>query len=145
MDLFEPGSGSQVHDFNGGILASGLFWTLPVPDDALWVSPSGRRAVLEVEDLAVLDSFQFFGPNQTPASVSLRVEWRASDGFVPRGKDLSPCRRPIPRRSWATSLSPARPASSRAASSGSRSRPAGTPTPGGYAQMGRERNGVFLS
>jgi hypothetical protein len=38
VDLFVPSSGAQVHDFNGGILASGLFWTLPVPDDALWIS-----------------------------------------------------------------------------------------------------------
>jgi hypothetical protein len=35
VDLFEPGSGAQVHDNNGGLLASGLFWTLPVDDDEL--------------------------------------------------------------------------------------------------------------
>lgn len=46
MDLFEPGSGSQVHDFNGGRLASGLFWTVPVAGEALRVSRDGRRAVL---------------------------------------------------------------------------------------------------
>lgn len=144
MDLFEPGSGSQVHDFNGGILASGLFWTLPVPDDALWVSPSGRRAVLEVEDLAVLDSFQFFGPNQTPASVSLRVEWRASDGFVPRGKDES-----VPPTDPAAFLGDIAVARSTGFFEGREFGFAfearGDTDPRGYAQMGRERNGTFLS
>jgi hypothetical protein len=144
VDLFEPGSGSQVHDFNGGILASGLFWTLPVPDDALWVSHSGRRAILEVEDLAVLDSFQFFGPNQTPASVSCRVEWRASDGFVPRGKGLT-----VPPDDPAAFLGDIAVARSTGFIEGSEFGFAfearGDTDPGGYAQMGRERNGVFLS
>ena len=56
MDLFEPGSGSQVHDNNGGVLASGLFWTLPA--DELRVSEDGRRAVLHIENIGVIDSFQ---------------------------------------------------------------------------------------
>ena len=85
MDLFEPGSGSQVHDFNGGILPSGLFWTLPVDDDALKVSRGRRRAALEVSDIQVLDSFAFGGPTQTPAAVSFRIEWRATGPTTPRG------------------------------------------------------------
>ena len=62
---------TQVHDNNGGIVASGLFWTVPADERQLKVSRDGRRAVLELRDVAVVDSFQFFGPNQTPASVSL--------------------------------------------------------------------------
>ena len=83
-----PGSGTpatQVHDFNGGILASGLFWTVPSGDDQVRVSRDGRRATLELHDVAVIDSFQFFGPNQLPASVDLHVEWRASAPFARRG------------------------------------------------------------
>ena len=144
MDLFEPGSGSQVHDFNGGILASGLFWTLPVPDEALWVSHNGRRAVLEVEDLAVLDSFQFFGPNQTPASVSCRVEWRADDEFVPRGKGDT-----VPPEDPAAFLGDIAPARSTGVFAGSEFGFAfearGDTKPSGWAQVARERNGVFLS
>jgi hypothetical protein len=144
VDLFEPGSGSQVHDFNGGILASGLFWTLPVPDDALWVSRNGRRAVLEVEDLAVLDSFQFFGPNQTPASVSCRVEWRATDPFVPRGKGST-----VPPTDPAAFLGDIAPARSTGFFEGSEFgfafKASGDTQPSGWAQVARERNGVFLS
>jgi hypothetical protein len=87
-----PGSGTpttpptQVHDFNGGIMASGLFWTVPAEGRDLWVSRSGRRAVLEMHDVPVIDSFQFFGPNQIAASVSFRIEWRASGPFERRGR-----------------------------------------------------------
>jgi hypothetical protein len=59
VDLFEPGSGSQVHDNNGGILASGLFWTLPVEDHELRFSRDGRYAALDVERIEVIDSFTF--------------------------------------------------------------------------------------
>ena len=81
-----PGSGAQAHDFNGGILASGLFWTVPADEHDLWVSRSRREAVLEVRDVPVIDSFQFFGPNQIAATVSFRIEWRAARPAVRRGK-----------------------------------------------------------
>ena len=46
---------------------------------------SGRRAVLHVKNLAVIDSFQFFGPSATPALVDFRVEWEATGPPVARG------------------------------------------------------------
>jgi hypothetical protein len=57
VDLYEPGSGLHVHDFTGGILASGLLWTVPV--DEVRFSDDGRRAVLEVDNKGVIDSFAF--------------------------------------------------------------------------------------
>jgi hypothetical protein len=145
VDLFEPGSGSQVHDNNGGILASGLFWTLPVGDDELRVSRDGRRAVLDVEEIAVIDSFQFFGPNQTPATVSMHVDWRATDAFVARGKGTTVA--PTDPAAFLARFAVAR---STAAFEGSefgfsfRSSP-GASTDRGFAEMGFERNGVFLA
>lgn len=144
MDLFEPGSGSQVHDFNGGILASGLFWTVPVDDDALWVSHDGRRAVLEAHDVPVIDSFQFFGPNQIAATVSFRVEWRAAGPFVRRGSGTA-----VAPTDPAAFLGRLAVADSIGAFKGSefgfsfRSNP-GARAPAGAAELGRERNGVFL-
>jgi hypothetical protein len=88
VDLFVPGSGTpaeQVHDFNGGIPASSLCWTVPLPDYAIRFGRDGRRAVMEARDVPVIDSFQFFGPNQVPASLSFRIEWRAHGPFVARG------------------------------------------------------------
>jgi hypothetical protein len=144
VDLFEPGSGSQVHDNNGGILASGLFWTLPIADEALSVSRDGRRAVLRVRDIPVIDSFQFLGSQQTPASVSFRIEWRATGAFVQRGSGSA-----VPQTDEAAFLGRFAEARSTASFEGSefgfsfRSDP-GVSTDSGWAEMGRERNGAFL-
>ena len=141
-----PGSGTpaaQVHDFNGGILASGLFWTVPAGGDELRVSRDGRRATLELHDVAVIDSFQFFGPNQLAASLDVRVEWRAAAPFALRGSGTAVA--PTDRAAFLGAIAPAR---STGAFSGEEwgfafDRASGS-TDGGYAQMGRIRNGAFL-
>jgi hypothetical protein len=141
-----PGTGtpaSQVHDFNGGILASGFFWTVPARERSLRVSRDGRRAALEMRDVPVIDSFQFFGPNQTPASVSFRVEWRATGSFEQRGSDAT-----VPPEDPAAFLGDIAPARSTVSCSGEEwgfsfsSDLASTDR--GYAEIGRSRNGVFL-
>ena len=144
MDLFEPGSGSQVHDLNGGILSSGLFWTLALDDDSLRVSHDGRRAVLDVEDLPVIESFRLFGPDNTPAMLSFHIELQATGPFVDRGKGLA-----VAPTDPAAFLARFAVASSTAHFEGSEfgfgfsSNPDVT-TDRGFAEMGRERNGVFL-
>jgi hypothetical protein len=133
----------QVHDFNGGILASGLFWTVPARARDLRVSRDGRRAVLEMRDVAVIDSFQFFGPSQTPASVSFRIEWRATGPFEQHGSG-----RTVPPEAAAAFLGDIAPARSTIRCSGEEwgfsfsTDLAGTDR--GSAQIGRTRNGVFL-
>jgi hypothetical protein len=146
VDLFVPGSGTpaeQVHDFNGGILASGLFWTIPAGDRGLRVSRHGNRAVLELRDAAVIDSFQFFGPNQTAASISCRVEWRASGPFEPRGSGAS-----VPPTDIAAFLGEIAPATSSGWFAGDEWGFAfngqAASADRGHAQVGRSRNGVFL-
>lgn len=132
-----------VHDYNGGILASGLFWTLPVDDD-LRISRDGRRAILDVEDLEVIDSFTFGSGIGTPASLSYRIEWQATGPFVDRGSDAT-----VPPTDHAAFLARFAVARSTASFESSelafsfRSNP-DVSTDRGYAQMGRERNGVFL-
>ena len=44
-----------------------------------------RRAVLHVRNLPVIDTFQFFGPNDTPGLVDFRIEWEATGPAVVRG------------------------------------------------------------
>jgi hypothetical protein len=145
VDLYEPGSGSQVHDYNGGILASGLFWTLPLDDDALWVSRDGRNAVLDVEGLDVIDSFQFGTGIGTPATLSYHIEWRATGPFVDRGKGTA-----VPPTDPAAFLARFAVARSTAEFEASelgfsfRSNH-DVSSDRGYAQMGRERNGAFLT
>jgi hypothetical protein len=142
VDLFEPSSGSQVHDFNGGVLASGLFWTLPA--DGLRVSDDGREAVLHVEDVGVIDSFQFGSGTGTPATVSVHAEWRATGPAVQRGKG-----RAVPTTDPAAFLAEIAVAESTAEFAGAefgfsfRSNP-GVSTARTFAEMGRERNGIFL-
>jgi hypothetical protein len=144
VDLFEPGSGSQVHDDNGGILASGLFWTLPVEDHELRFSPDGRYAALDVERIEVIDSFTFGGPTGTPATVSLRVRWAATGPTAARGKGDT-----VPATDPAAFLGRFAVARSTAAITGSEfgfsftSNGAAT-TDGTFAEVGRERNGAFI-
>ena len=142
MDLFEPGSGSQVHDFNGGILASGLFWTLPVED--LRVSDDARHAVLDADDVEVIDSFSFGSGLGTPARLSIHIEWRATGPSIERGRGKQ-----VPPTDPAAFLGDFAVAESTADFTGSEfgfsfeSNP-GVSTQRGFAEMGRERNGAFL-
>jgi hypothetical protein len=142
VDLFESGSGSQVHDNNGGILASGLFWTLPA--DELRVSDDGRRAVLHIENVGVIDSFQALSGKGMPSTVSVHTEWRATGPAVHRGKG-----RAVGPTDPAAFLAEFAVAESTATFSGAefgfsfRSNP-GVGTARTFAEMGRERNGVFL-
>jgi hypothetical protein len=66
----------QLHDYNGGIAPSGLFWTARVPDNAVQVS--SHAATIEVHDLPVVDSFQIFGPVEVPATASYAIRWEAT-------------------------------------------------------------------
>lgn len=144
MDLFEPGSGSQVHDNNGGILANGLFWVVPLDDDAIRVSHDGRRLVLRARDVPVIDSFQFFGANQIPATVSFYIEWRATAPFVERGsgKNVPPIDPAAFLGRFAVARSTGR-FSGTEFGFGFRSDP-GVSSDRGFAELGPERNGVFL-
>jgi hypothetical protein len=143
--LFDPGSGSQVHDFNGGILPSGLFWTLDLRKTAIDFKMRNRRAVLHVKNLPVIDTFQFFGPNDTPALVDFRVVWEASGPAVTRGMGAA-----VDPTDPGAFLGEIAPAVSIGTFSGEEfgfefeSIGTASTSPRGYAQLGTERNGVFL-
>jgi hypothetical protein len=92
IDLYEPGTGSppkQAHDLIGGVPASGLFWTVQLPDDALTISSDGKQATLKAKDLPVVDTFQFGGPNVVPAITSFEIKWTASGPKETRGSGKS--------------------------------------------------------
>ena len=83
MDLFTGAVGAgQVHDFNPGIRAGGLFWTLPVHESALKVDLADGRATLALSDLDQEDYHNLHnalvdGPSD-PASVTFSMTWTAS-------------------------------------------------------------------
>ena len=133
-----------MHDYNGGIPPSGLFWTVELPPDAFWVSRRQKRARLHLRDFPLIDTFTFLGPNDTPAVLSMTIEWEALEDPVNLGSGTT-----VPETNPAAFLGRFAPARSTAHFSGRqlgfsfRSNP-GVSTDGGYAEIGKERNGAFL-
>ena len=76
----DPRGGTRLHDFHPPILASGLFWTIPVTADQYTIAPDGRSASVEVRNVVVVDQPEF--PNRTPTLparlVRLRATWTAT-------------------------------------------------------------------
>lgn len=134
-----------MHDFNGGVAPSGLFWTVPLPEDAVVVSPNGRELTVAVQDLALVDDVLRPTPITVPATVTFRVEWRGKRRLVRRGRGLA--------------VAPTDPAAFRGEFY-RRTRARGTfagaiegfsfqsepvIAKSRFALLGRERNGVFLA
>ncbi len=155
--MYEPGSGSQVHDFNGGVQPSGLFWVVELAEDEVQISNDGRRASMHAEDVPVIDSFQhaedvpvidsfqFGGVNMVPAKVTFSVEWQAKGPAKMLGKGKG-----VPPTDPAAFTGEFAPAVARGSYSGRelafsfKADPGASSDPRGYAEMGHERNGVFL-
>jgi hypothetical protein len=116
---------------------------LDVGKSAVDFSMNGRRAVLHVRNLPVIDTFQFFGSSDTPALVEFRAEWRATGPAVQVGMgDGVP---PTDPRAFLGEIARAESIIAFAAEEiGFESGGRGTTSPDGYAQIGTERNGVFL-
>jgi hypothetical protein len=113
-----------------------------LPGDAFTVSHDGRRATLEAEDVCVLDSFQFLGPTSIAASVSFKVRWEATGPRQRRGSGSS-----VPPPDPAAFLGRFAPARATGSFSGSEVGFGFTgrgDTARTFAELGPERNGVFL-
>jgi hypothetical protein len=133
-----------VHDYSPGIPPSGLFWTIEIPRGAFSVDRRARHASLRLRDFPLVQQFTFLGPHDAPAVLDIAVEWDALDA-------------PIAVRSGAA-VPPTDPAAFLGTFASARAtgrfsgRQAGfrfTSTPGAstdttYAEIGTERNGVFL-
>lgn len=98
-----------------------------------------------MKNLPVIDSFQFFGPSDTPALVDFRVEWEATGPGVPRGAGDT-----VAPTDPAAFLGQIAPAVSTASFSGQEigfefeSNKGASSAPQGWAQLGTERNGTFI-
>lgn len=134
-----------MHDFNGGVAPSGLFWTLRIPEESLVVSPDGRQLTVVVQDLAMENDILRPVAMTVPATASFRIEWRGKKAQRRRGRGLR-----VAPTDPAAFLGRFRKAKATGIFSGAfegfsfqsdvakvaRSR---------YALVGTERNGVFLS
>jgi hypothetical protein len=68
-----------VNDFNPGIAASGLFWTVAVPDDSVDVHPGAGTARFALSDFHTRDFHNIgnsiMGGPSDPAVVSFEMVW----------------------------------------------------------------------
>jgi hypothetical protein len=71
---------SQIHDYDPGIAASGLFWTIAIPDDSVEADLEDAEARLHLSNLSIHDygsipnGLFHFAPPQ-PGKVSLDLRW----------------------------------------------------------------------
>jgi hypothetical protein len=98
------------------------------------------------KDVPVIDTFQFAGTFLVPATVSFKVEWEATGPPKKRGSGKA-----VPPTDPAAFRGTFAPARSTGQFSGTElgfsfvSKPGASSERGGYAEIGTERNGVFLS
>ena len=69
-----------MHDFNGGIRPSGLFWVVQVPDDAVKTTEEGTLKI-SLTNVAVVDQIAFpgnifLGSTGSPATLSLNMTFK---------------------------------------------------------------------
>jgi hypothetical protein len=69
----------QLHDFNPGIASNGVFWTVPIPENAIDVSPGSGVARMHLTNFAVPDFGDFFsavtGGPSVPGRATVDVRW----------------------------------------------------------------------
>lgn len=130
----------QLHDFNATILPSGLFWTTQVPDSALSIEETVR---LHLENVGVVDNITFGGSGQTFTLVNIDITW-SPFGDVQHFRPGSSS--PTDPTNFAGRF---RFANAVAALSGFQSGFSFSSTDassaGVFAEVGRERNGIFLN
>ena len=109
------------------------------------MSRNRRRAIVEAKDVPVIDTFQFAGPFLVPSTVSFRIEWEATGPPEQLGSGNA-----VPATDPAAFLGTFAPARSTGQFSGAElgfsfASKRGASSDRGYAEIGTERNGVFLS
>jgi hypothetical protein len=94
--------------------------------------------------LPLIDTFTFFGPSDTPAVLSMTIEWEALAEPVPLGAGTAvPPEHPAAFRGQFAAAKSTAHFAGRQLGFSFTSDP-GVSTQEGYAQIGTERNGVFL-
>jgi len=130
----------QLHDFNATVLPSGLFWTTQVPDSALTIEEDTVR--LHLENVGVVDNVTFGGMGQTFSLVNIDVTW-SSFGEEQHFRPGSSA--PTDPTNFAGRF---RFANAAAILSGSQSgfsfSSSDASSAGVFAEVGRERNGIFI-
>jgi hypothetical protein len=144
LDLFDPGSGSQVHDLNAGILPNGLFWTAQLPSQAFAVDGEGQVASLTLRAQPLVDNFMFGEPLAIAAQVNIDVRWLATSAPIGRGKGAAAD--PTSPAAFTGQFAEARCSGTvSGVATGFSFTTSELTAADFFAEMGREQNGVFLS
>ena len=133
--------GLQTVDIQPGIQPNGLFWTTQIARSAFW---SGRqRAGFRVNDLALVETFQFAGPNAVPALASMDLRWRRTSAEQARGNGSAadPAAPDAFEGSFADAVCTGSVSAERLGFSFEASN---LTSESFYASVGTERNGVYL-
>ena len=149
MDVYEPGSGSpQIHDLNPSTFPpTGLFWTLEVSSDDIEVHFGKGAASMKAKDVPIIDygggGNALFGGGPTPilGTVSYKVVWSGMSERL-KIKNDSPIYggfagtfiRNAAQMEWKATVGDYKFVSA----------PLGTSS-SSFAEIGKERNGSFLS
>ena len=123
-----------MHDFTGGITPTGLVWTVRLSDDSVSLDASGNVLTVDARDVAVVDARQ---DGDVDARVTLQMTWRGS-GRRRRTVKSSAFVGDFFRRARARAVFAAS-EDGFAFASDARKRLRTT-----FAELGTERNGVFL-
>jgi hypothetical protein len=138
-----------VHDFQPGILPSGLFWTTQIDDDDLRVDH--EVATVRVKNARVTDNGAFLGPGTTPGAASFEISWTPTGEpriLSPHGREANdPSIITDDAHEFSAVFRDARVKGSFTVTSGGITYTGswqGTPGAGvDFAEIGVERNGVF--
>jgi hypothetical protein len=140
VDVFEPGPGAPIlHDLNPGILPSGLFWTIEIPEESIQVNLGTGRASMEADNIPILDDVYSTSP-PTPGFVSFTVIWSGVDERLNIHNDdpvyggfAGTFIRNTAQMQWTATVGDFAFVSAPLATSSS-----------SFAEIGRERNGIFF-
>jgi hypothetical protein len=107
------------------------------------MSPEGRSAPLDVDNLCLIDSFTFLGANTTPAVIDASVQWEATGPERTRGSgdEVSPTDPAAFEGNLRTAKAKGRFSGTEL---GFEFTARGTSKGKAFAELGFERNGVFL-
>ena len=145
---------TQVHDFNAGIGANGLFWMLQIPDDAVTVNDDAGTVTISLRNVTVVDQLTFpntlpngnvvnLGNSGAPVTLSFDVTYQKSG----RARHVRPISKdPLSPFNWAGEMSDATNSGtfSLAYKDGSFSAQGSFSSQGNFGEIGRERNGSFV-
>jgi hypothetical protein len=132
----------QIHDYNPGIAPSGLFWTIPIPDESVKIDLGKATASMAFSNLHTRDFHDFVntahrGPS-VPADVSFRIRWSGVTDRVQirdeKNQFVGNFIEDTATVSWSSKQKDFQFVSDPASTSTSL-----------FAEIGRERNGVFFS